>query len=160
MPAVIFLAGIGIALFALSFLTKRAFGVLGLALAAGALISANFANIVTTVLQGQGVTVQFMPLSTLVEAILVIAPAILLLVSGPTYNAVWMRVIGSAMFAVLALVFLLQPLGEVLALEGPSLQTYNWFSLNQSIIIVIGLILAVVDTLFVGGGKPSKKHGH
>ena|SRR5687767_5489874 len=160
MPAVIFLAGIGIALFALSFLTKRSFGVLGLALAAGALISVNFASILTTILQAQGVTVQFMPLSTLVQAILVITPAILLLISGPTYSALWMRVLGSFAFAILALVFLLQSLGDVLALAGPSLQAYNWFSVNQSIIIVIGLILAIADTLFVRSGKPAKKHGH
>lgn len=162
MPAVIFLAGIGIALFTLAFITKRAFGVLGLALAAGSLISANFANIVVTLLQAKGVTVEFMPLSTLVEAILVILPAILLLASGPSYNGMTLRVLGSFLFAVLALVFLLDPLGEVLRLEGPSLQTYNWFSLNQSIIIVVGLILAVADTLFVkaSGGKMSKKHGH
>ncbi|HSE29302.1 MAG TPA: hypothetical protein VLA77_01825 [Candidatus Saccharimonadales bacterium] len=160
MPATIFLAGIGVALFALAFLTKRSFGVLGLALAAGSLISANFANIVTTLLESNGVSVQFIPLSTLVELLLVITPAIILLVSGPTYSAMWMRIIGSLAFAVLALVFLLQPLGEALNLDGPSLQTYQWFSLNQSIIIVIGLILAVADTLFVRGNKPAKKHGH
>lgn len=159
MPTAIFIAGIAIGLFTLAFLTKRAFGVLGLALAAGALISANFATIVTTVLQAQGVQVGFMPLSVLVEVILVITPAFLLLISGPSYGTTWQRILGSAAFAILAVIFLLQPLGQALQLSGASLQMYQWVGLNQSVIIVVGLIFAVVDTLFVkNSSKHSKKH--
>lgn len=147
MPA-LFVAAIGVTLFVLAFLTKRRFGVLGLALAAGSLISASGAALVTPFLESQGLSLQFMPLSIFVQASLLLLPAILLLVGGPTYKESWARMLGSLAFALLAVVFLLEPLGDALRLDGPSLQAYQFVAAKQNIIIVAGLSLAVVDLLF------------
>ncbi|HEU5188015.1 MAG TPA: hypothetical protein VFT87_05965 [Candidatus Saccharimonadales bacterium] len=148
MPAVIFVAGIGLALFALAFVTKRRFGVLGLALAAGVLISTNWAAMLTPFLTSHGLTIEFIPLSVFVQASLILLPALLLLMSGPTYNGGPLRILGALAFTILAVTCLLQPLAEVLQLDGPSKVAYLWLSTQQNIVIVIGLSLAVVDLLF------------
>lgn len=157
MPAVIFVAGIGVALFTLAFLTKRRFGVLGLALAAGVLISSNWAALLTPFLEDQGLSVQFIPFSVFVQSTLILIPPLLLLIGGPTYEKTWGRLLGSLLFAVLAVIFLLQPLGDSLRLDGVSLEVYQWVSSKQNIIVVIGLILAVIDLLFARS-KHKGKH--
>lgn len=156
MPAIVFLGLIGAGLFALAFITKRRFGILGLALAAGALISNNWATILTPILQGYGLQIDLIPLSVVVQAGLVLLPSLLLLFSGQTYESTWLRTAGATLFAVLAVVFLLQPLGEVLRLDGPSLQLYNAALKNQSIVIVLGLLFAVVDVLFARSSHKPK----
>lgn len=157
MPAVIFVAGIGLALFALAFVTKRRFGVLGLALAAGVLISANWAAILTPFLTDRGLVIEFIPLSVFVQACLILLPAMLLLMSGPTYHGGPSRIIGALAFAALAVIFLLQPLGDVLRLDGPSQVAYQWLTAQQNIVIVIGLSLAIIDLLFARS-KHKGKH--
>lgn len=157
MPAVIFVAAIGVSLFTLAFLTKRRFGVLGLALAAGALISANWAAILTPFLVDKGLNIEFIPVTVFVHACLVLLPALLLLMGGPTYRGGPMRFVGALAFAILAVIFLLQPLGDFLRLDGVSQQAYQFISVKQNIIIVVGLSLAVVDLLFARS-KHKGKH--
>ena len=80
------LGGTLLILFALAFFMKRRFGVLGLALTAGSLLSMYWTDAVQAFLEQQGITSVAPPLSGVVAISLALLPAILLLFSGPTYS--------------------------------------------------------------------------
>jgi hypothetical protein len=143
-------------LFLLSFLTKRRFGVLGLALAAGSLLGAHWTGTLTPFLEQQGVTLVVPPLSTVVNAALVLAPPLILLAGGPTYNKMFWRIVGSLGFAALAVTFLLDSIGGALQLDGTGLVMYKVWRSYDSLIIVLGLVAALVDIIFTRKNKSKK----
>ncbi len=150
--AILFLITLAL-LFGLAFFTKRRFGVLGLALAAGAMLSELWTQTLTPVIEQSGVLVERPPLATLVAVGLVLLPAILLLFSGPSYRDVYMRVIGAACFAALALALLVEPLGSALVLTGESKLVYDFFVENRVYIVTAGLIIALFDVLATHTGR-------
>lgn len=145
-------------LFALSFFTKRRFGVLGLALAAGAMLSKTWAPELTPYVRQAGVQLVAPPLESVVAASLVLLPAILLLFSGPTYHAMWQKLIGSAVFALLAISFLLEPLGGALVLTGDSQAVYEFLVHNRTWIITGGILYALFDLLMVRTPRHKESH--
>jgi hypothetical protein len=157
MNVVIIFAGLAIVLFAAAFATRRRFGLLGLALAAGSILSTLWGFDAGLVVSSMGI----FPSGTLTNAItlslIVLVPSILLLFHGHMYKDIISRVIGSLMFAVLALAFLVQPLGGVLSLQGSGLNVYRWLVQYKDVIISVGLILAVVDILFTKPAAPLRE---
>lgn len=153
--ALIFI-GVLVGLFVLAFLTKRRFGVLGLALAAGAMLSSLWAATLTPILEQAGVSLQAPPLLTIVSVSLVLFPAILLLFSGPSYKETTPRLIGATLFATLALALLVEPLGSAVILVGQSKEVYDFFEKNRVYIVTIGLVAALFDLLATR--SPSQKH--
>ena len=142
-------------LFVLAFITKRRFGVLGLALAAGAMLSSLWADKLTPVIEQAGVVVERPPL---VAVSLVLLPAIVLFVSGPVYRELPMRLAGALMFAALAVALLVEPLGSAMYVTGDSKKVYDFFVENQVYIVTFGLIAAVVDILFTRMPRHSGRH--
>ncbi len=134
-------------MFVVSFITKRRFGVLGLALAAGATLSNLWAAVLTPLFVEFGIETTIPPLPSLVAALLVLTPAVALLFSGPTYDSMLSRVIGSAMFAALAFAFLLEPLEGTLVLQGLGRQVYEFFIEYRVWLVTAGLIFAIFDLL-------------
>jgi hypothetical protein len=153
MPALFFVIGFAVILFLVSFLTKRRYGILAMALGTGYLISTNWAGTVTPFIEQQGVVLVAPPLSMVVATVLTLLPPILLLFSGPKYSDMISRVIASAAFAVLALAFLIVPLTSGLVLEGQTQGIFSFIAQWQSTIIVVGLIAAVLDIMLY---KPPK----
>ena len=152
-----------VSLFAISFVTKRRFGVLGLALAAGALLSMHWATMLTPFLEQQGVVVAVPPLSALVQIALILAPPLVLMFSGPTYVKTGARIAGGVAFAALALTFLIDILRAILVVDGPSAEVLQFMHDNKSILVVAGLVIALVDVLFTrkpksSSGKKSSSH--
>lgn len=145
-----------IILFALSYFTKRRFGVLGLALAAGAMLSDLWAQQLTPVVRSTGFEIVAPPLATLVAVSLVLLPAILLLFSGPSYYNRVERIVGALLFAALATALLIEPLGSGLVLQGQGKEVYDWFYANRVYIVTLGLIAALVDLLFAKTSKHKK----
>jgi hypothetical protein len=143
---VIFLIVIG-ALFATSFFTKRRFGVLGLALAAGAMLSTLWVGDLTPIIANAGFIIVKPPLESLVSAGLILAPALLLLSSGPTYKTMRQRVIGAAAFAILATSLLLEPLGSALVIDSIGKPVYAFFVKYHAAIVTVALVLALLDLL-------------
>jgi hypothetical protein len=143
---VIFLIVIA-ALFAVAFFTKRRFGVLGLALAAGAMLSTMWSGDLTPLIINAGFVVVKPPLSSLVSAALILLPAVLLLTSGPTYKSMPQRVIGAVAFAALAIALLLEPLGSALVMDSVGKPVYDFFVQYRPLIVTAGLALAVFDLL-------------
>lgn len=152
--ALVFVATLGI-LFALAFLTKRRFGVLGLALAAGSMLSDLWAETLTPIVAEAGVSVDVPPLITVVSVGLVLLPAILLLFSGPSYKEMAPRIVGALLFASLAFALVIEPLGSALVLQDQGKQVYDFVASNRVYIVTIGLAIALLDIL----ATRTSKHG-
>lgn len=157
MISLLLLMSVLVLLFVMSFATKRRFGMLGLALAAGALLSANWSGTLTPFIQRQGVTLISLPLQLVVEVTLIILPATALLFSGPIYTKMWQRIAGSIGFALLGYALLAGSLNNILQVDQPGLAFYGFMNKYVNLIIVIGLIAAVVDAFLTGSPRPKKR---
>ena len=151
---------ISVALFASSYIHKRRFGLLGLALAAGSLLSGIWGFNAGLIASGLGAPSG--PVTTaIVLAIIVLLPALVLLFHGYTYHTLIGRLIGASLFTVLALAFLIEPLSHALMPQGVGVGYYNWLVNNRNYVIGFGLIVAVFDLFLT---KPvhlsDKRHKH
>jgi hypothetical protein len=160
MNALLVLAVLLAALFALAYFTKRRFGVLGLALCAGSLLSASWTATLTPWVESQGVVFVSPPLSAVVSTVLILGPAVLLLFSGPTYSSMIQRIAGSVAFALLAFVFLLQPIGVAFVFDDSTGQIYGAVQQSSNLIIVAGITAALADILITRTPHRSKKSSH
>ncbi len=144
------------ALFVLAYYTKRRFGVLGLALAAGAMLSSLWALELTPLVKSTGIDIVSPPLATIVGVILVLLPAVLLLASGPTYHNKREQILGAFLFSSLALALLIEPLGTGLVLQGDSRMVYEWLIEYRVWIVTAGLVAALIDLMFTKSSGRSK----
>lgn len=143
-----------VGLFLAAFLTKRRFGLLGLALAAGSVLSTMW-SYDAGILVGSLGFVPPGPLTTaLTLAIIVLTPAVVLLFHGYTYKGLVGRIVGATLFTMLAVAFLVEPLGYALTLEGLGADVYAWFVENREVLISIGVVAAVVDLFFTKPAAP------
>lgn len=149
-----------VVLFIVAFITRRRFGVLGLALAAGATLSSLWAAQLTPLVAKAGLSIVAPPLENVVAAALVLLPAVLLFFSGPTYHHGTERVIGSIAFAILALAFLLEPLGSSLVLDSTGQTIYHFVMHNRVYIVTLGLAFAVFDLLTTRTPKHRDRSRH
>jgi hypothetical protein len=147
---------IALALFVSAFITKRRFGLLGLALATGSILSGIWGY-------NAGLVASFFGIpsgpitSAVVLALIILLPAGVLLFHGYTYKTLVGRVIGASLFTLLALAFLVEPLGHVLMLHGYSANVYVWLQSNRTVIIGFGLTIAIVDLFFTKPAHLSNK---
>jgi len=147
---------IGLALFVLAWLMNRRFGLLGLALAAGSLLSGIWAPFITSVIAESHYVQMGELTNAIILSAIVLAPAVLLLLHGSRYKSAFPRLVGAVMFGILALAFLVQPLGYVFpAGHGQAGAAYSWLVDNEKWVIGVGLILAVLDMFFT---KPAAHH--
>ena len=160
MNVAIVFAVVIVLLFALAYVTKRRFGVLGLALAAGSMLSALWAEKLTPIVQEAGLELDNPPLITVVSVVLVLLPAVILLFSGPSYHDIPRRILGALLFASLAFALLIEPLGSALVLQGQGKQIYDFFAENRVYIVTVGLIIAIIDLLSVHTSKAHKPAKH
>ena len=162
MITIAILAGIVAVLFAGAFISKRRFGLLGLALTAGATLSVMWADTAGLMVASTGLVKDSPVTEAVTLSLIVLLPAILLLFHGYSYKNLFSRIIGSLLFAFLALAFLIEPIGHVLILQGIGADIYNQIVTYKDFIISAGVILAVVDLFFTKpahvGEKEHKKH--
>ena len=147
-----------VVLFLVAYVTKRRFGVLGLALTAGAMLSQLWAKDVTPYVRDAGLVLVSPPLEAVVAATLVLLPAVVLLFSGPKYEKGTLRIVGAAAFAVLASAFLLVPLGNALVMPADSQQVFDFLTTHRVWIVTVGIIFAIVDLLMATNHKAKKEH--
>jgi hypothetical protein len=134
-------------LFVPAFVAKRRFGLLGLALAAGSLLSSIWGYDVGLVVSGLGIPTSLFT-TAVILSLIILLPAGILLFHGSTYKTLIGRVIGASLFTLLAFAFLIEPLGRVLMPTGFGLDVYHWLINNHTFIIGAGLIIAVFDLFF------------
>jgi len=146
---------IAILLFVAAFVTRRRFGLLGLALAAGSLLSGIWGYDAGLIAGSLGISSGSLT-SAIITSLIVLLPAGVLLFHGYTYKTLVGRIIGASLFTLLALAFLVEPLGHVLMLQGFGADVYSWLVSNRTAIIGVGLIIAVVDLFLT---KPANLSG-
>lgn len=148
---------IAISLFVAAFVTKRRFGLLGLALAAGSIISGIWsydAGLIPSLFSIPSGSYT----SAIVSSILILLPAGLLLFHGYSYKNLLGRVVGASLFTILAMAFLAEPISRALIVQGVGASTYNIFIDNKTTIIGIGLIIAIVDLFLTKPMHFSENH--
>lgn len=153
---------LAVGLFGLAFITKRRYGVLGLGLAGGLVLSEQISKDFAGFLQSLDVPVEPLPFTAAASIALILAPALVMLFAGPKYSDQRYVVIGSVLFAAFGTVLLLAPLVTSLpftdrAALQPLLSTV---AANSPLIISTGIIVAVADMMHAQGkssfGKKSK----
>jgi len=162
MVPIIILAAVALALFFGAFISKRRFGLLGLALTAGATLSTIWSYNAGLVVAATGVVPDGVVTQAVAQSLVVLLPAILLLFHGYSYKGVVGRVVGALLFTVLALAFLVEPLSYALPLDGAGGAVYSTIRQYKEIIISAGVILAIIDLFFTKPAhlaeKSHKKH--
>jgi hypothetical protein len=148
MIVVAIFAALAVALFLGAFMSKRRFGLLGLALTAGATLSNIWSYDAGLVVSSTGLVPDGPLTNAIALSLIVLLPAIVLLFHGYTYKENAARVIGSLLFMMLALAFLVEPIGFALPLQGVAADVYNWLVANKELIISIGVVLAIIDLFF------------
>lgn len=136
-----------LALFASAFFSRRRFGILGLGLVAGAVVSPIWGETVGYIISSIGIIPEGPFVSMTALSLLILLPAALFMFHGYTYKNIFGRIIGAFMFTVFAVAFLLGPVGEVLAITGPMAAAYEWLVSNRELIISAGIALSVIDLL-------------
>jgi hypothetical protein len=140
-------------LFAAAYFSKRRFGLLGLALTAGATLSSMWSYDAGLVVSSLGVVPEGPTTQAVTLSLVTLLPTVLLLFHGYTYKKKLGRIVGSLLFTALAVAFLVEPIGYVLPLEGTGADVYEWLKANREVIISIGVLLAVFDLFLT---KPVK----
>jgi len=153
-------SALAVILFLGAFLSKRRFGLLGLALAAGATLSALWTYDAGLVVSSTGLLPKGPVTQAVTQSLVVLLPAVLLLFHGATYRTKMSRLIGSFLFTVLAIAFLVEPIGYALPLEGFGATAYETIKQYKDIIISIGVVLAVVDLFFTKPTHASERGRH
>lgn len=150
---------IWLALFGLAFFTKRRFGVLGLALAAGVVLAQNATRFVGDFFESQNLPVAPLTHDSAATVILIILPAIVLLAGGPKYHTRQAAFIGALGFSLLGTFFLLGPLTTALPTTDVAIRnTLTIVSQWQNVIVVVALLLALIDTFMVHGAVGRRHH--
>lgn len=145
MIVVAIFAALAVALFLGAFMSKRRFGLLGLALTAGATLSNIWSYDAGLVVSSTGLVPDGPLTNAIALSMVVLLPAIVLLFHGYTYKENAARVIGSLLFMMLALAFLVEPIGFALPLQGVAADIYRWLVDYKEVIISIGVVLAIID---------------
>lgn len=156
MEIIIICIVIALVLFCAAFITKRRFGLLGLALATGSLLSGIWGYDIGLAASGFGLPLT--PVTTaVIMSVIILLPASILLFHGYSYKNQLARVAGAAIFTILALAFLIEPLGRVLMPTGFGTDVYNWLVDYRTLIVGSGLILSVFDLFLTKPAQSSDK---
>ncbi len=134
-------------LFLLAFMTKRRFGVLTLALAAGTVLAQLWSSSLTPYVASLGIDIVKPPLVEVVALILTLLPSLILLFSGPAAHKKLQRIGGSIVFALLAVLLMFDSLRNALVIDSVGEQIIQHVMLYSPIAITICLVLAIFDVL-------------
>lgn len=160
MDVVIILGVVVAVLFAGAYMTKRRFGVLGLALAAGYVLSVIWSEAIATL--ALEISFDTGPISpvTLLTLTVILLPSVILLFGGPSYKKKHGRLVGALLYAVLAVIFSLGALEHTLVLMGQGKLVYETVVEYQQYILTAALIVAIADIMHArtSGGKKLDKH--
>lgn len=153
---------IALSLFALAFFTRRRFGLLGLGLAAGLVLSEQVAAQVAEFLKLWDFPVAPLSHKSAAIVLLILAPVVILLLAGPKYADKRAAAISGAAFGIVGTVLLLAPLSMSLPLSDAAIQPMlSQIALNTPMIVAAGIIAAVLDLMHAHGKKPlAKKAKH
>jgi hypothetical protein len=148
MTGLIIIISTFLALFILSFFTKRRFGLLGLGLAAGVLLNQLAGAWLVEPISTLGIN--FAPLETkdVVTMALTILPSLLMLITGDKQHGTVRRLLTSLLYALIATALITLPITKAFPVDDA--MSRNILTLIENIqlpILTFGIILALVDLL-------------
>lgn len=141
---ILFLLAVG------TYLTKRRFGLLGLGLVAGSVLSIYATGPVMSFLQNQDLSTTILPFNILVGICLIILPVLLLFLVGPTYKSKTQRIVCALATSFAGGLFVLL----YIKAHAPDLlvgiDVVQYIAPYQGLFVVIIIIVALADAF----------HGH
>lgn len=148
-----------IAIFISFYLSKCRFGIFGLSLAAGFILSEvwNYeAGLIVSAL-----SIKIDPIvNSIITIVICLLPAYLLIFNGRKNKTKIGRLMSSFVFTILVLGLLIEPLETIFVFQGLAYDIYDKIFAVKDLIIGVGLIIAVLDLFFT---KPivqtNKKRG-
>lgn len=148
-------------LFATLYVTKRRFGVLGLALAAGFVLSDIWQTEGALLANFLGIPMGMIT-TMVVSVTITLLPSVVLLFCGNKYNKIYSRLFGAILFSLLGLAFVISPISKAMTVQGFGADFYNFFIDNRQMMIGIGIVAAVIDIIFTKKTVviSNKKHSH
>lgn len=160
---VIIIIGLAVLLlFGFAYITKRRFGVLGLALATGYVLSVMWQDVIADIALRLPVDLGVVSPVTFLTLLVILLPSLVLLFGGPRYKTKRGRLLGSMLYAVLAVLFSLGALEHTVVLMGDSRTVFEMIVQYQQYILTAALVVAVLDIMHTrsggGGDKHDKKH--
>lgn len=143
-----------------AYASKRRYGVLGLALTAGLVLSQQIARDTSNFLRAADMPVEPLAYQSAASILLILLPSLVLLLAGPQYTVKRSRVIGSVAYGLFATVLLIGPLTiDLPTLDATVKPVLDIIAANKATIVTIAVVAAVVDMF--SASKPqklSKKH--
>lgn len=136
---------IGLALFGLAYVSRRRFGVLGLSLTAGALLAGQMTKDLSRLISENNVPVEPLSAVSAASVFLTLLPALVLLLSGPSYKKKKQATVGAVFFAVMAMLLILGPLTSSLPPDKIMRPFYVWVAEYNSLLLAIAVAAAVID---------------
>ena len=148
---------VALALFAVAYVSRRRFGIVGLALAAGSLLAGYMTKDLSKLIAQYGIPVE--PLSAISAAsiILTLLPAFVLLFGGPHYKKRNDAMVGAVGFAVMAMLLILEPLTSSLPPDRLMQPFLNWVSSYSSVLLAVVVAAAVVDAWTIHVAPPPEE---
>lgn len=143
------------------YLTKRRFGILGLALAGGSVMAGYWGEVGGLFFAAMDIYIGVLSPENLALIVITLLPALMLLLRGPSYHSSFQRLGASVLFTLLALALVLDPLQSLLVANPTGAVIFSNLMRYRELIIAGGLALAFIDILFIKGSahpKPSAKH--
>lgn len=148
-----------VTLFSIAFFTRRRFGVLGLALAAGTVLSQYASGYVGNFLKNSGLAFGLIDYGVVASIVLIVSPALLLLAGGPTYRDKKAAIVGATGFALLGMFFVIGPLSTVVPTYDPLVRdTLVVMAALQNYVIIAALVFALIDTFMIHGTIGRRYH--
>lgn len=152
----IVIIGLAITLFLLALMSRRRFGTLGFALAAGSLLASTMTRDFSNFLADFDIETGSIPYVTAARILLILAPPLLLLLSGPSYPSRKSALFGSLCFTLLGTLLLLGPISEIVPYDDRARQLLSLISPYTNLALALLVALAIVDTWLIHTTKALK----
>lgn len=133
-----------VALFVLAFITKRRFGLLGLGLAAGTLLAGQAATWLEDFFSMFSEYLGGVSPAVAATLLLILAPSLVLMLSGPKYHSLKGRLLGAILYTVMAGFAILPFVLSSIDIPSDIKNIVTTFHVSA---IAIGIIIAVADNL-------------
>ncbi len=147
------------ALFCIGFFSRRSMGVPALALTAGAVLAKLWTDSLTPIVASSGVIIVQPPLESLVAIALTLIPALLVMVRSQKASALHHAIVGSLVFAVLAVMLTYGAFANAVILDDASTGYVTTLLSYDKIIITVAIVASLLEVLFhrkSHGGKHKK----
>lgn len=155
MSFTVVIIAIAAAMFILSYLTRRRFGILGLGLLSGSYLASAWAGTTVPYVEKTGINFHSLGLPALavMTVVITLLPALILLVNSPKQHGKSNRIISALAFGLLGGVLLTATLASVLPLDSFGKTIDTFVVSNYSLLVTAGIVLSIVD-LFLARSAP------